>query len=120
MEARGNLPNNAEMLGRLAVSSVLADSNLVIVVLDPEMNVRWVSPSAAAYGVDPVGASIVELVHADDLERVATSFDMSGGPDSYQASRLTNVVIPVRIETPSRLVPFEATGRWVQDDAEAW
>lgn len=113
-------PHSAEQLGQLAVASVLADSNVVIVVLDPDMNVCWVSPSAASYGIDPAGVSIVELVHAEDLDRVATTFDMSGGPGRYQASRLTNVVIPVRIVTPSRIVPFEATGRWIQDEAGAW
>ena len=113
-------PNGAERLGQLAMDSVLSNSNVVVVVLDPEMNVCWVSPSAVTYGVDPVGTSIVELVHADDLDRVATTFDMSGGPDRYQVSRLTNVVIPVRIVTPARVVPFEATGRWINDDADSW
>lgn len=107
-------------LRQLAVSSVLTDSNLIAVVLDPEMIVRWVSPSAQAFGLAPVGKSVVELVHADDLDRVATTFDMAGNGDEFESTLLTNVVIPVRVITPTRVVPFEATGRWLRAETGAW
>lgn len=109
-----------EEFERLALDSLLTDSNVVTVVLDRNMIVRWISPSADAFGLAPVGRSVIELVHTDDLDRVATTFDMTGGPDDYQSSLLTNVVIPLRVATPTRLVPFEASGRWLRGADREW
>ncbi|MEM7093198.1 MAG: GGDEF domain-containing protein [Actinomycetota bacterium] len=101
-------------LERVATSCLMRESSVVVVVLDSEMIVRWASPSADTLGLSPVGLSIVELVHADDLDRVATTFEISANADDGRSSLFTNVVIPLRVSTPARVVPFEATGRWVR------
>jgi len=106
-------------LRELAVGSLLGDSSVITVVLDSDMIVQWASPSASSVGVAPVGRSVVELVHADDLDRVATTFSVSA-VDGDRSSLMTNVVIPLRVVTPSRNVPFEATGRWVRTRKGVW
>lgn len=114
-------PDPGELdLEALAIDSVLTDSNLVAVILDSDMIVRWASRSVEVFGLSPVGKSVVELVHTDDLDRVATTFDMPGNIEEYQASLLTNVVIPVRVVTSTRVVQFEATGRWIHAEDAAW
>ena len=117
MSGGGNL-EEAE-LRELAVSSLLGDSSVITVVLDTDMIVRWASPSAAAVGVAPVGRSVVELVHSDDLDRVATTFAVNA-VDGDRSSLMTNVVIPLRVVTPERSVPFEATGRWLRTRDGVW
>ncbi len=117
MARRGDREPDA--LRDLAITSLLRESSVITVVLDSDMIVRWASPSAAAVGVAPVGRSVVELVHADDLDRVATTFAVNA-IDGDQSSRLTNVVIPLRVVTPTRSVPFEATGRWVRTPDGDW
>ena len=117
MAAGGELDDSE--LRDLAVGSLLGDSSVITVVLDTEMIVRWASPSASSVGVAPVGRSVVELVHADDLDRVVTTFAVNA-IDGDQSSLLTNVVIPLRVVTPTRTVPFEATGRWVRTRTGDW
>lgn len=109
----------ASELRELAVCSLLGDSSVITVVLDTDMIVRWASPSASSVGVAPVGRSVVELVHADDLDRVATTFSVSA-IEGDRSSLMTNVVIPLRVVAPSHLVPFEATGRWVRTREGDW
>ena len=82
---------------------------------------RWVSDSAAAYGVAPVGQLISELVHPDDLGRAMRPFQVAESLDSYETARMANSIMSVRIVTPDGDVPFDTSGRWAKtDDGEWW
>lgn len=115
----GGPDTEASELRDLAMASLLGDSSVVTVVLDTNMIVRWASPSADTVAVAAVGRSVVELVHADDLDRVATTFAVNA-IDGDQSSLMTNVVIPLRVVTAARSVPFEATGRWIRHRDGDW
>lgn len=106
----------APQFEQFALEAVLADSNQVVAVVDPEMVVQWVSPSASAYGIDIIGRSLVELIHVEDLERAAQAFDGAVRPEGREPSPMANSIVPIRIVTPSREVPFDVSGRWVLDE----
>lgn len=102
---------------QFALEAVLADSNQVVAVVDPEMIVRWVSPSASAYGIEVRGRSLVDLIHPDDIERAAQAFDDAVRVGAIEPSAMANSVLSVRIMMPTGAVPFDVSGRWVIDEA---
>lgn len=109
-------------LEQFATAELLADPNHIVGLVDRSMIVRWISDSAASYGLDAVGRSIVDFIHPDDLQRAAQTFDRSGQRADFQPSQLANSAIPLRLVTRSGLVAFEATGRWsrIDDGSDPW
>jgi diguanylate cyclase (GGDEF)-like protein len=106
---------------QLAITEVFANSNQVIGIVDPDMVVRWLSPSAASHGLDAVGRSIVDLIHPDDLERAAHAFDGTALQDGFEPSQMANSIVTLRLVTNDRVVPFDASGRWVVDaNGNSW
>jgi len=106
---------------QFAVAAVLADSNQVVAVVDAEMTVRWVSSSAEAYGIEVVGLSLIDLVHPDDLQRAAQALDGAAQQGGFEPSRMANSIVPIRIMTPDKAIPFDVSGRWVTDeDGNGW
>lgn len=103
------------------MTEILTRSNQVVAVIDSGMIVRWVSPSALSYGLDPIGLSIVDLIHPPDLERVAPAFDPMVFEEEFEPSHMANSIMSLRLVGPTRLVPFEASGLWVRDPSgESW
>lgn len=100
----------------LAVRELLSSSNQVIAVIDRETMVRWISPSAALYDLAPVGQSIIELIHPEDLERATQAFDGAIDDPQFRPSLMANAIVPLRIVTNRGPVPFEVSGRWASDD----
>ena len=99
-----------------AITEVLADSNQVVGIIDPDMLVRWVSRSAEGYGLDVVGRSIADLIHPEDLERAAQAFDGTAQLEGFEPSLMANTIVRLRLITPVGVVPFDTSGRWVTDD----
>lgn len=103
---------------KLATEAVLTDSNHVVVVADTSMTVLWASPTAKRYGIDPVGSSVVELIHPDDLERVASGIDAEQWLDVVGPSLLSNSIISFRVMTPEGVIPCDASGRWMRTEPD--
>jgi len=106
----------------LAINEVFNDSNQIVCIVDPDMMVRWFSPSAARYGLDTMlNRSIVEVIHPDDLDRAAQAFDGQAQLESFEPSLMANSVITLRVVAGERIIPFDASGRWVTDaNGDQW
>lgn len=101
---------------KFAVAELLADQNHVIGVVDTSMIVRWISPSAKSYELDAVGRSIADLIHPEDIERVAQAFEVTPEREGYEPSVMSSSIVPLRLITGTGVVAFEATARWIKTE----
>ena len=101
---------------QLVITEVLQNSNHVVTVVDAHTIVRWISSSVYAYNVDePVGQSMADLIHPEDLDRAAQALvAVSQAPER---SPMANTIVPIRIMMrDNTFVPFDASARWVPTD----
>lgn len=113
-----------EMLERSAQRAVAERFPIALIVMDPELTIVWASPVSAAVighpGRDITGLTIIDLVHPDDLERIAP---MVMGVLSQSAQTLISPAAAARVEVPVRVLsadgrwqPMAAVGRVLDDD----